>query len=350
MPAAVTWTRVHVTACRGSAQNQTNQTKHSGCTVGPVCFPRGRSPCRVRHPVHREIRGGRGGDCAREENYLCGVEHGFDRNADQWRPGGYHAFKNMGKAKFAMPPILDMHLDLGTRRVTRQVHRTGRIAAPIHSRDLAMATTHPAQVFLWSVMAVGMICTGAWTVYTHFNPAVVAGPDGPTPGQPVDPDPEPTPPPSSQVEEKTVSHTINAYGGWPNVGGDTEMDTDGNDQVPVECATELKIEGGGVMVSIYFYCEEYGGDHTTYRGTRRFEVYSPPVGKKVTKIEARGGESAQFAGSTKGQNVGFNAFAGTEGTYWKQLNYRVDGKGGDDQHRVGVGGQLEIMVTLEPVG
>lgn len=211
-------------------------------------------------------------------------------------------------------------------------------------------TTHPAQVFLWSVMAIGMICTGAWTVYTHFNPAVEPGPDEPLSRQPDEPKPGVTPSPAPQMEVVPVSEGITAYGGWPNVRGDTDMDTDGKDKVPVECTTTLKILEGKVIVSITFYCEEYGGDHTTYRGTREIEVYSPPAGKKVTKIKARGGNSARFAGSTRGQNVGLNPFAGTNGTYWKNLDFRVDGKGKNDDQRVGVGGLLEIKVTLEPVG
>ena len=155
-------------------------------------------------------------------------------------------------------------------------------------------------------------------------------------------------PPKAPKETIKITRAISAYGGWKRVRGDTEMDTDGKDRVPVECNTTLAIQNGKVVVSIYFYCEEDGGNHTTFKDTREFDVYSAPKGKKIIAISAQGGNAHRFTSSTRGRNWGFNEFGGINGTYWDKLDFRVDGKGRDDDTRVGVGGRLTVDVTVTP--
>jgi hypothetical protein len=164
--------------------------------------------------------------------------------------------------------------------------------------------------------------------------------------EPPPPPAPPSPPPPTEPVRKSVSYSLKAYGVWPNIRGDTEMDTNGHDQVPVRCSTSVNFTDRQITLRVTFYCEEYGGDHTTYSGDKSYVIFNSPVGKKIVDIEADGGQEQDFTGGTVGQDHEYHDF-NTFGTYWRHLAFRVDGAGRDDNVRVGVGGNLEVTAVLE---
>jgi hypothetical protein len=181
----------------------------------------------------------------------------------------------------------------------------------------------------------------------------------PTPGAD-GPDAVPTGPPDgssrapgpSESRTITVTASIEAIGVWAHVGGDTEMDTDGRDRVPVEVKSRLFHDDDGVYVHVYFSCREYGGDGTAYAGPRRtYDVATHANGRieagwRVVGIEPTGGPAAVFDTVSVGRQVGFQDLA-TRGTFWDQLTFRVDSLGRADDRAVGIRGTLTVRVRLE---
>ncbi|MCP4681859.1 MAG: hypothetical protein GY864_05980 [Desulfobacterales bacterium] len=157
---------------------------------------------------------------------------------------------------------------------------------------------------------------------------------------------------SPKLEKKTepeiipVEKTIKAVGCWKQGGGDGNMDTNSKDYVPASATTELFLKDNLIKVNIDFSCEEYRGNNTTFSGNKDFLVYEPPKGKKILNFEGKGGRIHTFSGNTTGKNHKFNAFKGTEKTYWKSLSFRVDSSKHNDGPHVGVKGVLALEVKL----
>lgn len=151
------------------------------------------------------------------------------------------------------------------------------------------------------------------------------------------------------TKQETRVCSISAFGGWTRTRGDNEMDTDGDDRVPVRCISQLEIrEERNVVLRLNFYCEENGGNHTTFNGWREFPIFSAPEGNKISGIKANGGMECTLTGGTFGRNHHFNPFKGVNATFWKKLDFRVDNNGDSDHLIVGVGGDLEISVSYKP--
>ena len=124
------------------------------------------------------------------------------------------------------------------------------------------------------------------------------------------------------------------------------MDTGDNDVVPVKCNSRLFALKNEVKLELYFWCQEFRGDLTTFEGTKTITVYTAPAGKNIVKIDAIGGLQHQSVGKTRGTNYQFNPFLDVTNTYWKKLTFRVDGKGEPDDPWVGVDGLLEFAVHI----
>lgn len=150
--------------------------------------------------------------------------------------------------------------------------------------------------------------------------------------------------PGSVNMYRTITKEISAIGVWPLVSGDTEMDTDGRDIVPVECSTELYCTSYQVKLRIYYSCSEHGGNHTRYKGWKTIILYSS--NRKISGISANGGLSHYFNTKTIGQNHRFNSFS-TYGTYWNNFYFRVDGRGRHDNNIIGVKGNLSFRIYFE---
>jgi hypothetical protein len=184
--------------------------------------------------------------------------------------------------------------------------------------------------------------------------------DGPAPppppkGRPDDdapPAPKTRPRPEPQRKTITVTASVEAVGGWTHVSGDTEMDTDWRDRVPVEIKSRLFHSKDAVRIHVYFSCREYRGDGTAYAGPRRtLDLATRANGKieagwRVVSIDARGGPGAAFNPVSVGRQHGFQP-VDTTGTFWDALSYRVDGRGGADGAVVGFRGRLSVRVVLE---
>jgi hypothetical protein len=140
---------------------------------------------------------------------------------------------------------------------------------------------------------------------------------------------------------------VSLIGVWPRVGaGDTEMDTDSGDKVPVEVRSELKIRDGRYIdIIVFFQCAETRGDKTTFRGEKTITVYTVDPGKRIESIVASGGLNAAFSSVTRGEAHRFYPLD-VKGTYWRRLSFRVDGRGSNDNERVGIAGDLSIEIKL----
>jgi len=131
--------------------------------------------------------------------------------------------------------------------------------------------------------------------------------------------------------EDVPEQWIEATGVGKNKHGDCSMDTDGGDHVLVKADTELSTRAGNsVWVTISFTVTELTGDHTKIEGTYSHMVYEAPSKIDDDDIEAEGGRTRPFNGETVGENHAWNRFDRTQtnGTYWKELKFRVDGPKG----------------------
>jgi len=147
------------------------------------------------------------------------------------------------------------------------------------------------------------------------------------------------------ITTETVDRNIFLIGGWPLVRGDANMDTDGNDRVPVKCDSRLQVNDNTIYLEVYFYCQEFGGNHTTYSGSRRIVVYQCPAGKRIRSINATTTEN--FSALSIGQNHSFRSFVKSSVSHWYNLMYRIDGPHSNDNQVVGVRGRLLFSVNLE---
>lgn len=146
-------------------------------------------------------------------------------------------------------------------------------------------------------------------------------------------------------EPKTVTKTITAFGGWPKVNGDCEMGTEGQDQVPVEVKSTIVTEAERIVyVDVFFRCTETSGDHSTFEGTRRFEVYTAPKGWRILSMS--GTLNSSVSETSVGKNHNVTKFKDSGGTHWNTVSYRID-HGGQDCDIVGMRGELKIAVVLE---
>lgn len=154
--------------------------------------------------------------------------------------------------------------------------------------------------------------------------------------------------PEPEKIETAITKSIDAFGGWRHLGGDRDMNTNSNDRVPVRCSSALTLQGSRkVILNVTFHCDEHGGDHTRFGGTRKFIVYEAQQGQRILSISAKGGLECSMTGGTVGKNHGYNSFNRREldSSFWKTLRFRVDSKRSNDSDAVGVGGDLEFKVV-----
>lgn len=152
---------------------------------------------------------------------------------------------------------------------------------------------------------------------------------------------EPPPPKPISVRKK-----VNAIGVWPLVHGDTNVDTNSRDRVPVKAKTNLTWSPREIELSVFFKVKEYRGDGTEYRGTKKYGIYKAPPGFRIKEVQYSGTASLDFDSQTVGQNWKLNPF-NTSGTYWEFLKFRVDTREHNDAPSVGVTGVLNTTVHLE---
>jgi hypothetical protein len=130
--------------------------------------------------------------------------------------------------------------------------------------------------------------------------------------------------------------------------GDSEMDTDKGDRVPVSIRTELYVDSSGkrVMSRVVLIVREHGGDRTEIRCDFSGIVYEAPPDTRILDVRANGGLHQRLATTVVGKQHGYNRLAAPRSA-WESLNIRVDSKGRDDQEIVGVRGELAFQVLLD---
>jgi hypothetical protein len=157
-----------------------------------------------------------------------------------------------------------------------------------------------------------------------------------------------TPPPLP--EPVPVPFAISGYGGWTCTGGDCDMHTSGSDRVPVRIGSTLRIvDGTSVEVFASFYCREYGGNRTTFSGTRVWTVYTAPHGRRILDINAKGGKVFAISDESIGRNHSRNPIPQDrlQNTYWRTLSWRIDSSSSNDSPYVGFSGTGEFHVQLD---
>ena len=150
---------------------------------------------------------------------------------------------------------------------------------------------------------------------------------------------------SSRVTQ-SISKDIPFLTNWPRTRGDSDMDTDGNDRVPVSITSRLLNTGREVVLELDYHVQEYGGDHTTFSGTKRRVLYTSAATNKIVSVEAPGGLSARFKTVSVGKKHGRQSID-SSGTFWTRLLFDVDSPG-QDKDAVGVEGNVNFTVILEP--
>lgn len=139
---------------------------------------------------------------------------------------------------------------------------------------------------------------------------------------------------------------VELIGCWPRIQGDTEVDTDAGEYVPVRCSSNIYIDGEKVMLKVFFRVEEDGGDRTVYSGARTVVLYeNDRPGYRISTVELRGPRLNNFILYSAGINTDFRSI-GPLDSYWETLEYRVDSPE-DDQLHIGIRGRLSFRVVLE---
>lgn len=145
-----------------------------------------------------------------------------------------------------------------------------------------------------------------------------------------------------------VDFGLDAYGVWPLVKGDAEMDTDSGDRVTGYCTTTLSHNERELSLRVSFRCAEYGGDNTTFDGKKDYPLLSVSEKERIVGVEWGDSPVCQFANETVGERhdeIDYDV----KGTYWSSLKYKIDNRGDDDKI-VGVRGQMAVTALIQQVG
>jgi hypothetical protein len=162
----------------------------------------------------------------------------------------------------------------------------------------------------------------------------------------------PTPPAAPARQMISVTTLVPLITGWPHISGDRDMDTNGQDRVPVEVRSRLSYSGEGVYIEVYFRCQEYRGDGTAYGGIwRKYDIATKangkiPAGATVLGIRPRGGPERHWSVVSVGRQHGPQTL-NTRGTYWDDLYFVVDHAAKDDGGFVGVSGTVTLTVEIQ---
>lgn len=151
----------------------------------------------------------------------------------------------------------------------------------------------------------------------------------------------------AEYERETMSVSFSAYGGWPLVGGDADMDIDGglsNDTVPVTARIRLSVsDDDHLVIELTFDIREDGGDGTHFSGvqTQRFRHTNPG-----TIVGLSGVTSCDLSATATGGNGRTGTFASGQ-CELGMISWRAD-RDGDDQNYVGLSGTLQVPIIVRP--
>jgi hypothetical protein len=138
----------------------------------------------------------------------------------------------------------------------------------------------------------------------------------------------------------------------PTRNADTEMASNKNG-CQAECQTMIVFTSTEVYLFVYYFCEELGGDHTTFAGHEIVTLYTERQGRRIVDVRcAKKGWQKFYASHDKVAKLDWLRYEGQHGSGWDYLDYKVDGPGGRDYLNVGVKGKLSdniVVVTEQPV-
>jgi len=149
-------------------------------------------------------------------------------------------------------------------------------------------------------------------------------------------------------EDDTFTVRFEAYGGWNDAGGDSDMDIDDPvfedpDRVPVRASVSVQfVSENTLRIIAGFDIREDGGDGTAFDGTQTFERrYSGPgtlVGLRGTTSCSNLSDEATPGDGRTGTFPSNQCSIGT-------INWRADQDGSDAAY-VGIGGSLNVPVVV----
>lgn len=142
------------------------------------------------------------------------------------------------------------------------------------------------------------------------------------------------------IIDHLVEYSLNAIGDWPRTGGDCDMDCDGGDCVPVIGRLAVEPSGNNVVLSVYFYTKENGGDGTTFDGTKYITISTPG---HVVGIS--GSTSCESSETSCGERHDWYTFS-SQCSLATDLQYRVDSSG-DDCDIVGLKGTVRFTARIQ---
>lgn len=166
---------------------------------------------------------------------------------------------------------------------------------------------------------------------------------------PIPKPPNDTTPPPAPVQTLPYTKDLYFQGGWKRTGKDNEMDTDGNDQVPVRATTILKHDAKKIWIEVKFSCTEDGGNKTAFSGTQTKVLVEEKGARTIVGLHYVGPDSTSFRDTAKKQTHGWRPFptAQVRNTYWDRVGYVVDTPFKDDSKHVGIIGKLSFQYDLK---
>ena len=136
-------------------------------------------------------------------------------------------------------------------------------------------------------------------------------------------------------------------GYWQLINGDTEMDTDPGDIVPVTFSSALNHNEQEVWVNFAYKQTEKGGDKTTYEGSHTVILYKMGDPRfKIKSLSYEGNAYEEVKTETVGRNHQFNSFK-INNSYLKYFEFRVDGPDRRDNENIGIRGEVHLDIIFD---
>ena len=155
--------------------------------------------------------------------------------------------------------------------------------------------------------------------------------------------------PIDRIQTMTYEQDLPFFGGWNRSGGDANMDTDGNDRVPVRATTTLTNDSKRIWLEVKFSCAEDGGNRTTFSGTQKRILFEARGNRTIEALHVAGNNTVSFSATSTGRNHGWTPFSATQvnNSYWTRFGYRIDSPDSNDSRYVGVLGRISFRFDLK---
>jgi hypothetical protein len=140
-----------------------------------------------------------------------------------------------------------------------------------------------------------------------------------------------------------VSFDIRGLGDWRNLKRDHDMGTESGEKTRVTANLEPVIKNGKLYVQIEYKVEERKKDHSTFGGTKLWEVPGIPRNCKIVRLGRN--NPVRYSKDIPGKKHS-PVTVPTGGTFVELLKVRFDGPGDDDPHvRLWAKGTINVITV-----